>query len=61
MTVTPAAVNDGNGGANYTVTYKTINTGVISKLAITVTAGASARHMTVIQPRAAHRPLLLTV
>ena len=43
MTVTPAAVNDGNGGANYTVTYKTINTGVISKLAITVTAGASSK------------------
>ena len=43
MTVTPAAVNDGNGGANYTVTYKTISTGVISKLAITVTAGASSK------------------
>ena len=41
MTVTPAAVNDGNGGANYTVTYKTINTGVIREAGvITVTAGA---------------------
>jgi len=31
MTVTPAPVNDGNGGANYTVTYNTIATGVITK------------------------------
>jgi len=41
MTVTPASVNDGNGGANYTVTYNTIATGVITARPITVTAGAS--------------------
>ena len=36
MTVTPAAVSDGNGGANYTVTYATINTGVITAKSLTV-------------------------
>ena len=43
MTVTPASVNDGNGGANYTVTYNTIATGVITARPITVTAGAKTK------------------
>jgi hypothetical protein len=43
MTVTPAPVNDGNGGANYTVTYNTIATGVITARPITVTAGAKTK------------------
>ena len=43
MTVTPAVVNDGNGGANYNVTYNTIATGIISQKSITVTAGFSSK------------------
>ncbi len=38
-TLTPAGtVNDGNSGLNYTVTFAAVATGVIDKLAITVTA-----------------------
>ena len=43
MTVTPAVVNDSNGGANYNVAYSTITTGIISQRPITVTAGASSK------------------
>ena len=39
MTLTPSGtVNDGNGGANYTVTFVNNNTGIITARAITVTA-----------------------
>jgi hypothetical protein len=42
--MTPAGtVSDGNGGSNYTVTLLTIQTGVITPRAITVTAGASTK------------------
>ena len=38
-TLTPAgSVSDGNGGNNYTVTFVTDTTGVITARAITVTA-----------------------
>ena len=38
-TLTPAGVvNDGNGGANYTITFVNDTTGVITARAITVTA-----------------------
>ena len=42
--MTPAgSVNDGNGGANYTVTFANNTTGTISPLAITVTAAANTK------------------
>jgi hypothetical protein len=43
-TLTPAGtVNDGNGGHNYTVTFVTDTTGVITVRAITVTAGSDTK------------------
>jgi hypothetical protein len=43
-TLTPAAaINDGNGGANYTVTLVTNTTGVINKAALTITAVANTK------------------
>ena len=42
--MTPVGVvNDGNSGKNYTVTFATINTGVISARPITVTAAQSSK------------------
>ena len=36
-TLTPTgSVNDGNGGANYTVTFSSVNTGTIASRSITV-------------------------
>src|SRR5208282_1786620 len=44
LTLTPSgAVNDGNGGANYTVTFVTNTTGVITTRAITVTAATNTK------------------
>src|SRR4029078_13172122 len=43
-TLTPAgSVNDGNGGANYAVTFVNNSTGVINQRAITVTAAANTK------------------
>ena len=43
-TLTPAgSVNDGNGGNNYTVTFVTNTTGVITTRAITVTAATNTK------------------
>src|SRR6266404_7556889 len=43
-TLTPAgSVSDGNGGANYSVTLSSVNTGVITARAITVTATTDSK------------------
>src|SRR5207244_5858836 len=43
-TLTPVgSVNDGNGGANYTVTFNTVSNGVITARAITVTAVSNSK------------------
>src|SRR5439155_13726396 len=43
-TLTPAgSVNDGNGGANYTVTFNTVSNGVITARAITMTAVSNSK------------------
>src|SRR5262249_12531845 len=43
-TLTPTgAVNDGNGGANYAVTFANNTTGAIAAKAITITAGSASR------------------
>jgi hypothetical protein len=40
-TLTPAGtVNDGNGGSNYNVTFAAVNTGVVNKRSLTVSASA---------------------
>ena len=43
MAVTPAAVSDSHGGANYNISYQTISTGIITKRSISVYAGASSK------------------
>src|SRR5206468_2895249 len=43
-TLTPTgSVNDGNGGANYTVTFSSVNTGTIASRSITVTATTDSK------------------
>jgi hypothetical protein len=43
-TLTPSgSIDDGNSGANYTITFTAVTTGVINKLAITVTAVTSTK------------------
>src|SRR5439155_4088099 len=43
-TLTPVgSVNDGNGGANYTVTFNTVSNGVITARAITMTAVSNSK------------------
>ena len=56
-TLTPAgSVNDGNGGANYTVTFVNDTTGVITARAITVTATTDTRPTTPPPARLRPRP-----
>src|SRR5439155_17225850 len=44
LTLTPSgSVSDGNAGANYTVTFVTNTTGVITARAITVTAATNTK------------------
>ncbi|MBK8302638.1 MAG: InlB B-repeat-containing protein [Chloracidobacterium sp.] len=43
-TLTPSgSIDDGNSGNNYTITFTGVNTGVINKLAVTVTAVAATK------------------
>ena len=44
LTLTPSGiVNDGNGGNNYTYTFLSIATGVITAEALTITAAANSK------------------